>query len=187
MSKPLSSLWRGFPAKIKYVLTVLTFLGISISVTLAGVLTPLTREDAQELNRELEEMQEYVSTVDIFSGTKLIFGNNFILCLFFFVPFAGPVFGLYVLYSTGVVIAAQSISLGVNPTLTFLLLFIFPFTWLEFLAYSAAFAQSARLSWRIIKRNCRRELVNTSVMISICAVTLLLAAVTEMAIIKGFT
>lgn len=181
------NIWTKFPSKIRRILTVLMFFLISIAVTIAGVLTPLTTTEATEINEELKQMQDYVSSADMFRGTTLIFGNNFVLCLSFFIPFIGPLFGFYVLYSTGVVIAAQSISEGINPTLTFMFLFIFPFTWLEFLAYSAAFAQSAWLSWRIIKRNWKRELVNTCIIISICAITLLVAAAIEMAIIHAFT
>jgi hypothetical protein len=83
---------------------------------------------------------------------------------FHFVPFifhthvAGPFFGCYVLYSTGVVIAAESISAGIHPMFSCLLLFIFPFTWLEFLAYSTAFAQSVWLTWRIIQHKGEESL-----------------------------
>lgn len=181
------SIWKGFSSKVKRILTVLIFFLVSVTVTVAGVSTPLTMGEASEINEELGKMQEYVSTVDLFRGATLIFGNNFVLCLSFFVPFVGPLFGFYVLYSTGVVIAAQSICNGVNPHIAFLFLFFFPFTWLEFLAYSAAFAESAWLSWRIIKRDWRREIVNACIMISICAVTLLVAAFVEIAIIKAFT
>ncbi|MEM2688263.1 MAG: stage II sporulation protein M [Candidatus Bathyarchaeia archaeon] len=172
---------------MKRILTILVFFLISIAVTVAGVSTPLTVEEASEMEKELGEMRDYISTAGLFRGTTLIFGNNFVLCLAFFVPFFGPIFGFFVLYSTGVVIAAQSICSGVNPHFAFLMLFLFPFTWLEFLAYSAAFAESVWLSWRIIKGGWRREIVNMCIMISICAVTLLLAAFIEMALIKAFT
>ncbi|MEM2737819.1 MAG: stage II sporulation protein M [Candidatus Bathyarchaeia archaeon] len=182
-----SSIWKGFPTKVKRILTVLIFFLVSIAVTVAGVSTPLTEREASEINEELGEMQDYLSTADLFRGATLIFGNNFVLCLSFFVPFIGPIFGVYVLYSTGVVIAAQSICNGVDPRLAFLLLFLFPFTWLEFLAYSAAFTESVWLGWRIIRHNWRREIINACIMISICAVILLVAAFIEIALIKAFT
>lgn len=182
-----SNIWKGFPTKTKRILTILMFFLLSIAVAIVGVSTPLTYEEASEITEEFGEMQGYLSKVDLFRGTTLIFGNNFVLCLAFFIPFIGPIFGFYVLYSTGVVIAAQSICEGINPHLTFLSLFIFPFAWLEFLAYSAAFAESAWLSWRIMKGGWRREIVNMCIIISICAVTLLLAAFIEMALIKAFT
>ncbi|MCS7125135.1 MAG: stage II sporulation protein M [Candidatus Bathyarchaeota archaeon] len=183
----MSNFWKGLPTKVKRIIAILMFFLLSIAATVAGVSTPLTREEVSSINEEMKELREYVLKVDIFRGSTLIFGNNFFLCLSFFAPFAGPVFGFYVLYSTGVVIAAQSIDSGINPHWTFLSLFIFPFTWLEFLSYSIAFAESAWLSWRIVKRNWKRELVNACIMVSICAVMLLMAAFIEMAIIKAFT
>lgn len=183
----VSNVWKQFPTRVKRVLTILLFFLFSIAATMAGVSTPLTSEEASEINNAVGEMQDYISSADMFRGTTLIFGNNFVLCLSFFIPFIGPFFGFYVLYSTGVVIAAQSICNGVNPHLAFLSLFIFPFAWLEFLAYSAAFAESVWLVWRVMKGGWRREIVNACIMISICAVTLLLAAFIEMALIKALT
>jgi len=333
------------------------------------VLTPLSLEEADEIEKELEEMRKNVNV-------QLIFGNNFMICLAMFAPIAGPIFGFYALYNTGVVIASESITLTRNqtiiyaskdvyidedhsdaimddysglyvgrsttdkakrtllhfstsniptgaiitqaklklylsysdfdsqticayrltqtewdedsvtwnnyttnqawnnpggdytttngtstsvgtttgqwyewdvtdiaiytfnhldkrvhlllkyenetdsrnikvfnsrhqtsdkpilevtyytesalksrlpPLMIFLFLFVFPFTWLEFLAYSIAFAQSAWLTWRIIQRRGKRELVNTCIFISICAVMLLIAAIIETAIIALFT
>ena len=154
-------------------------------MTVAGTLTPLSAEEAAEINRELNKTQELIMSADFFRGTTVIFGNNFVLCLIFFIPFFGLVFGFYVLYSTGVVIAAESISLGVHPLVGLFSLFIFPFTWLEFLAYSAAFSQSIWLMYRTIKHAWKKELINTCIIVSICAVTLLAAAAIEMAIIKA--
>ncbi|MGB9853454.1 MAG: stage II sporulation protein M [Candidatus Bathyarchaeales archaeon] len=163
------------------------FFLLSFIVTIAGVLTPLSTKEAEEINKEMEQMQESVSNAGAFRGTAFIFGNNFMLCLLFFIPIAGPFFGCYVLYSTGVVIAAQSISASIHPVLTLLLLFIFPFTWLEFLAYSAAFSQSVWLTWRIIQHKARREFVNTCIMISICAIMLLAAAIVEIMAIQALS
>lgn len=180
-------LWKSSSPRMKRILAIGAFFILSFIVTVAGVLTPLTSEEAAEISKELEDMRESVSNAGAFRGTALIFGNNFMLCLLFFIPVVGPFFGCYVLYSTGVVIAADSISAGVQPILSFLLLFIFPFTWLEFLAYSAAFSQSVWLTWRIIQRKWRRELVNTGTMISICAVMLLVAAVIEILVIQALS
>lgn len=165
---------------------IIVFFLISLGVTVAGTLTPLSMDEAAEINRELEEMQELVSGTDIFRGTTIIFGNNFVLCLLFFIPIFGPIFGFIVLRTTGVVIAAKSISVGVNPLVGMFSLFIFPFTWLEFLAYSAAFAQSIWLIYQTIQRAWKKELINTCIIISICAVTLLTAAVIEMVMIQAF-
>ena len=171
--------WRNAPTKIKRILTIAAFFLLSIIITVAGVLTPLSNEEASEIEKELEGIQENVNV-------QLIFGNNFMICLAMFVPIAGPIFGSYVLHNTGIVIAAASVSEGLPSLLVFTFLFAFPFTWLEFLAYSIAFAQSVWLTWRIIQHKGRKELVNTCVLISICAVVLLIAAIVEMAIISYF-
>lgn len=171
--------WRNAPTKIKRILTIAAFFLLSIIVTVAGVLTPLSHEEASEIEKELEEIQENVTV-------QLIFGNNFMICLVMFVPIAGPIFGSYVLHNTGIVIAATSVAEGLPSLLVFAFLFAFPFTWLEFLAYSIAFAQSVWLTWSIIQHKGKKELVNTCVLISICAVMLLIAAIVEMAIISYF-
>lgn len=169
--------WRNAPTKIKRILTIATFFLLSIIITVAGALTPLSLEEANEIGQQLEEMRETVNV-------QLIFGNNFMICLVMFVPFVGPFFGCYVLYNTGIVIAAESITQGLSPLVVLVFLFVFPFTWLEFLAYSVAFAESVWLTWRIIRRDSKKEIVNACILISICAVTLLAAAIVEMALIS---
>ncbi len=170
--------WKSATTRIKRILTIVAFFLLSLIITIAGVLTPLSASEASDIKQELEQMRGNISL-------QLIFGNNFMICLAMFVPVAGPVFGCYVLYSTGVVIAAESLSEGLPPLIVFLFLFAFPFTWLEFLAYSAAFAQSVWLTWRIIQHRGKKELVNTCIFISICAVMLLIAAIIETALIAS--
>ena len=169
--------WRNAPTKIKRILTIATFFLLSIIITVAGTLTPLSLEEANEIEQQLEEMRESINV-------QLIFGNNFMICLAMFIPIAGPIFGCYVLYNTGVVIAAESITQGLSPLIVFVFLFVFPFTWLEFLAYSVAFAESVWLTWRIIRRKGKKEIVDACILISICAVMLLAAAIIELALIS---
>lgn len=169
--------WRNVPRKMKRILTIVTFFLFSVIITVAGALTPLDLEEANKIEEQLEEMRESVNV-------QLIFGNNFMICLAMFTPIAGPIFGCYVLYNTGVVIAAESITQGLSPFTVFLFLFAFPFTWLEFLAYSVALAESVWLIWRVIQHKGKKELVNACVFISICAVTLFAAAIIEMALIS---
>lgn len=169
--------WKNAPTKIRRILTIVAFFFLSIIIVIAGTLTPLSLEEVNEIEKELEEMRGKISV-------QLIFGNNFMICLAMFVPFVGPFFGCYVLYSTGVVIAAESIVQGLPPLMVFLFLFVFPFTWLEFLAYSIAFSASVWLTWRIMQHRSKKELVNACIFISICAVMLLVAAIIEMALIS---
>jgi len=171
--------WNNFPSKTKRILTIAIFLFISFIITIAGTLTPLSSSDARDIKQEFDQISANPSV-------QLIFGNNLMICLIMFIPVVGPIIGGYALYSTGVVIAAESIVAGLPPLAAFLSLFIFPFAWLEFIAYSAAFAESFWLIWRIFHRKIKRELVNACILISICAVMLLVAAITEMVLIQYF-
>jgi len=174
-----SIFWRNIPTKIQRILTIAMVFLLSIIITVAGALTPLSLEDANEIEQQSEEMLGNISA-------QFFFGNNFMICLAMFTPIVGPIFGCYVLYSTGVVIAAQSITHGLSPLMVFLFLFVSPHTWLEFLALSVAFAESFWLAWRMIQHRGKKELVNACVLVSICAVILVVAAIIEMALISYF-
>jgi uncharacterized membrane protein SpoIIM required for sporulation len=177
--------WKYASSRGKRVFTIIGFLFLSLIITVAGVLTPLSSEDATAISEETDDTRKVFESMNGVQRTAFVFGNNFMICLIMFVPVVGPIFGSYVLYSTGVVIAADSIAANppVNPLLYFVLLFVFPFAWLEFIAYSVAFAASFWLTWRIIQRRFRSEIVTTGLFVSICAVTLLLAAAIEIVMI----
>jgi uncharacterized membrane protein SpoIIM required for sporulation len=168
--------WRTSTSRARRIITIVAFLLFSIFVTSIGTLTPLSREDANSLYNELEQVRQNVSV-------QYIFGNNLIICLVMFVPVVGPIFGLWALYNTGVVIAAESIVQGVPSLLIFYSLLIFPFAWLEFLSYSTALAESVWLIKRARRGMIRREVKNAAVLVAIVAVMLLVAAAIETALI----
>lgn len=157
-----------------------------IGLTVAGTLTPLTPEEASDLSKQLEQTQEDVQDMSVLEGTVFIFQNNFIITLLMLIPFAGPFIGAFITYNTGVVIAAQTINTTqeTHPTMVVLMLFIFPFAWMEFIVYALAFSESLWLSWCIVKRKGKEELLNALIAILICMVILLAAAAIEMVIIK---
>jgi uncharacterized membrane protein SpoIIM required for sporulation len=178
--------WQTFPPRIKRIMTIIVFFLLAIIVTVAGILTPLSNEDINTLGKGLEETQQNIDSQPEVQQVSSIFGNNFMICLVGFVPIAGPIFEFYALYSTGVVISAYAAydeSIQVSPLLIFLLLFILPFTWLEFLAYSTAIAESFWLTRRIIQHKWKMEIKNACILMSICAVMLLVAAIIEAALI----
>jgi len=177
--------WRNAPTKIKRILTIVAFFVLSIMMTVAGILTPLGDEDVNILGGQLDGTQQTIDNLPEMQQVSFIFGNNFMICLAGFVPIIGSVFECYVLYSTGVVISVYSVykNVQMSPLLLFFLLFLFPFTWLEFLAYSIAISESFWLAWRIIQRKGKREIRNVCILMSICAVMLLVAAIIEAALI----
>jgi hypothetical protein len=171
------SFWQT--SKIKRMLIIIIFFFLSIIATLAGSLTPLRGEEISTKNNELEQLQANIKDMDVLHRAASIFQNNIVICLISFIPVAGPIFGYYTLYNTGVYIAAESLAHNLPPIMVLLFLFVFPFTWLEFLAYSTALCESFLLIWRIRKGKGKRELVNLGILISICAALLALAAVIE--------
>ena len=172
--------WQASSSKTKRILTIGAFFVVALIVTAAGALTPLSIQDANSLNQEIEQLRQNISV-------QYVFGNNLMLCLPMFIPFVGPVFGLWVMYNTGVVIAAETIAVSpqVSPLLTLLTLFLFPFTWMEFISYSTGFAESVWLIRRGMQGMGKREIKNAAILIAIVAVILLLAAIVEVALIQA--
>jgi len=172
--------WQTSSSKTKRLLTIGAFFVVALIVTAAGALTPLSIQDANSLNQEIEQLRQNISV-------QYVFGNNLMLCLPMFIPFVGPVFGLWVMYNTGVVIAAETIAVSpqVSPLLTLLTLFLFPFTWMEFISYSTGFAESVWLIRRGMQGMGKREIKNAAILIAIVAVILLLAAIVEVALIQA--
>jgi hypothetical protein len=173
--------WKNFSPFMKRIVTVIMVFVFAVVITTVGTLTPIRMQEANELSNELNRSIEMLKE----SGSLLqyIFGNNFMIALLMFVPIVGLIFGGYVLYNTGIVIAAIAITEGFHPTLAFLILFLTPIAWLEFVAYSTAMAESIWLTRRLLQRRGKHELTNTAKFIAICAVVLLVAAIIETALI----
>ncbi|MEM3672986.1 MAG: stage II sporulation protein M [Candidatus Bathyarchaeia archaeon] len=173
--------WKKASPRNKRIISIIMVFVASIIITAVGVLTPVEEHEAIETSNDLEQ------TINLLKEKNLvlhfIFGNNFMITLIMFIPIFGPFFGGYVFYNTGVVISALATAQNAPPTLVFLLLFLTPVAWLEFLAYSTAIAESIWLVRRILQRRGKNELVNASIFISICAVLLAVAAVIETAMI----
>jgi len=161
----------------RHLLLVILFI-LCIAVTFAGTLTPVDEGTAEGIAEESKEMSEEIRS-DPWMGMRYIFGNNFMHCLIMFVPGVGVAYGFFVMYSTGFVIETLALSEGVNPQLYLALLFIFPFAWMEYLAYSIAMTESTYLVIGIIEGKFRQELSKTYKWITLCAIILLLAALVE--------
>jgi uncharacterized membrane protein SpoIIM required for sporulation len=183
------SFWKSTSSRSRRFLTILTFFALSIVITVAGVLTPLSLQESNDLGNQLKQTEEDVKKMDVLHGAVYFFSHNFLICLVMFVPIVGPLFGSYVFYNTGLVLSAETNvaaadnTMHVSPLLVFFLLFLFPHTWLEFIAYSAALAASVWLTWRIIQRKIIGELSRTAIFIGICALLLFVAGILEAAVI----
>jgi uncharacterized membrane protein SpoIIM required for sporulation len=174
--------WKNASTRTKRMITIAVFFVLAILITAIGTLTPLTSEEAAAINRDFNKTAGVLDNMPPLNQVSFILGNNFMLCLLAFIPLAGAFFEFYVMYSTGVTIVA--ITYGeMNPLLAFSSLFIFPFAWLEFLAYSIAISESFWLFWRIIHRKGKMEIRNACILISVSAVVLFVAAIIEVAML----
>jgi hypothetical protein len=163
------------PTRIKRILTMFLVLLLAFITTFAGVVTPMMREEAEATKKEFEKFEKVPDELMF----QLIFGNNFYICFLMFIPFLGPILGFYAFYNTGRVIGAVAIAEGADPATIFMAIFILPFAWLEYIAYSIAISQSFWLTLRIFRRKAKMELIKTCMFIVLCAIILIIAAVIE--------
>jgi uncharacterized membrane protein SpoIIM required for sporulation len=164
-------------------MTIIACFLFCIILTVAGTLSPISAEYSKDTNNQVDQERLHIENAGVLSGGLLIFENNFLIDLVMFVPIVGPIFGSYVMYNTGRAINAESNSPNNTSHLPgvvlILLLFVFPDTWLEFIAYSTAFAASIWLTWSIIKRRGGHEITRTAEFVAICGGLLLLGAFIE--------
>ena len=170
-----------FDMQTRIMITVI-FLIAALTITAIGVLVfEIDVQEARTLKVEIQEEFEQLN------DPRFIFGNNLLHTLIMFIPIIGPIWGGFVLFSTGTIITVISIAEGVPPILTFLLLFFTPVFWLEFGIYSIAMAQSVILFLKMLRHHGRKEAVRTCILVTICASILLLSAILEWIMINMIT
>jgi uncharacterized membrane protein SpoIIM required for sporulation len=99
-----------------------------------------------------------------------------------FIPIAGAVLGLFILFNTGVALGAIAATQGYPAYIGLLSLVITPVFWLEFAAYSLAMAESIWLFRRLTQKRWR-ELKYTAMSIGVCAALLIIGSIVEVWII----
>jgi len=181
--------WGSASSRHGRIILIILFFVFALAITIVGVLAPLSAQQAASENQQLNTTQQNIRKLDVLHQTAAIFENNFEICLFMFIPVVGVVLGSIALFNTGsfiqAEIATQNAANGTHfpPLLAFLLLFIFPFTWLEFIAYSTAFSESFWIIRRGVQGELPRELLNLLKLVLITAVLLLAGAVIEAVLI----
>jgi len=178
--------WKNTSPSVKRILTIVVFFLFSTMIAVAGVLTPLSPEESQTRSEDLKQLQDEIRGLDVWDMKVYIFANNFRICLMMFIPLAGPFIGTYVLYNTGVFIGAESTTMNVPGLLILFSLFLFPFTWMEFIAYAIGLSGSVWLTWCIVRRKWKSEIKMTAILIIICAVMLFVAALIEALLIASY-
>jgi len=151
----------------------LLFLLFTFTVVFIGSSTNMSGEEGSKIREEVGR------SIAGKANPPGIFTNNFAVALLLLTPGIGPLIGAVILHNTGVVIAATGVSANIPSILIMLGLLLLPFTWLEFIAYSAAMTQSVFLTVGLLRRGLRRELARTGVVVLVVMVTLALAALVE--------
>jgi hypothetical protein len=175
----------GFWAKAspmnKRIITIVVIFVVLVVITTLSTLTPMSQQDATQTYSDLN------STVTTLKDNGVlwqdIFGTNLIIALMLFVPFIGPILGFYEAYMAGLAYAASGIVNNVNPVAGWLVIFLTPVPWLEYMGYSIAIAGSLWLSVRILQHGAKHELGNTAKFIAVCAIVLVVSAYIEAALL----
>lgn len=181
--------WENASPRGRRIIIIGVFFLFTILVTIVGILAPMSPQQIADENNDLNKTQQEIQSMDLAHRTAAIFLNNFEICLLMFVPFVGIVIGTIVLFNTGSVLAAQTITLnasnvtGIPPILIFALLFVFPFVWLEFISYSTGLSESFWLIRRGLQGEWKREIKNLGKLVLITAALLAAGALIEAALI----
>jgi len=181
------SFWKTASPKRKRIYSIIFMLALCITATILGTLVQLSAQDAKQLSDSTNGIITDNPTYPSLVGAILL--NNFKICLVMFIPIFGAVFGLFVLFSTGVGIRAildtQSASGAsaaistISPTTAILALVFVGLTFvLEYVSYSIGIAESIWLYRRLTQRRWR-ELKNTGILIGIVAALLVTGALVE--------
>jgi len=149
-----------------------------IIVIAIGSFSPLSTSESEDI---LEGFESSLPEI----ATEPIFANNFLIAAIMFIPVLGPIIGIIILHTTGVVIAASGMSVNLPGILLLLGLLVFPFAWLEFISYSIAITQSIFLVIGLLRGRFKNELFRTAFLILTVFVMLFVAAFIEAILILG--
>lgn len=152
---------------------------VCFAVTAFGAVLPIDSSEASGGSQELGKVEQILDSMDTIYRVALIFGNNLMNSMVMLTPFLGPLYGSFVLFSTGRIIAALASTRGADPFTLLILTFIFPHAWIEYVSYGIALSESIWFAIMILKRRVREELTNVFKAISAVALLLLAAAVIE--------
>lgn len=158
--------------------TFLLFLLLTVVTISIGSSATLSKEESSRIQENLEKNLPKNPT------PSNIFTNNFTIASIMLIPGLGIIAGAFVLYNTGLAIAATGLSVNLHGVILMLALLLLPFTWLEFISYSAAMTQSIFLTVGLARRQFRRELIRTAILLTLILTMLLSAAIIEILFIK---
>ena len=153
-----------------------SFIFVLIFTVLIGLIGSAFPLNGEQISEILEEANELIpDDIDV----RKIFFNNYRISLIMLLPVLGFVFGLLVIFQTGMVFGAVGTSIGFSGILLYGLTALTPFFWLEFIAYAASMTESIYIIRGLIERKFKIELTRVLAIIIINFVLLGLGALIE--------
>jgi Integral membrane protein DUF95. len=174
--RSISAFWRSIPTRRKRIYSILFILLLAIIALIIGSTTTFDHNTAVARSNSLNQTLNRAIASD--NLVQTIFINNFSLTLLMFIPLIGAGIGLFIMYNTGVGLAAIATVQGYPAYLGIASLIINPIFWLEFVSYSIAMASSIWLIRRLLQERWG-ELKWTAASIGVCALLLILGAIIE--------
>ena len=156
----------------------LVALVVEFAIFVFGLLTPLSVPAQQTLENQTSTQFAAVPTASAQQLVSLIFTHNVLLAYLELIPVLGAFVFVYSIYVTGLVAQVIATSAG-YPGQLGLILFVFPYSLVEFSAYAIAVTAGVMLmlAWR--RKRLGRELRVFPLELVAVAVVLILAAVME--------
>lgn len=175
-----SSILLGVISVKKRLIIILVVTFALYSILYIASTMPLSNEEVTFLMEEAEKiLKQRYTIIDIFL-------NNFLISLITFIPIAGPISVGYIIYTTGRLLGALSVSTGLPSILLVSVTIITFYGLIEFLAYGTAFTESILFTYSIFKKKTRVEIRWLIISIGATALLLLTAAALEYALIEIF-
>jgi len=153
---------------------------VEFAIFVFGLVTPLSVPAQQTLENQTSAQFAAVPTASAQQLVTLIFTHNVVLAYLELVPVLGAFVFVYSIYVTGLVAQVLATSAG-YPAQLGVILFLFPYSLVEFSAYAIAVSSGVMLvrAWR--RKTLGREVRVLPLELVAVAVVLILAAVMETA------
>ena len=172
MGSGMASLFARAIARERRPLILLSFL-ILIGAIFVGTFAPPDPVLNEELERLLEEVQK--------GGYAMVFLNNAMIAMTFFVPLLGLGSAFMTSYTTGAAMSVVASTAGANAQALFVTMMLMPHSWMEFLAYSLALTENVVLLQKLVsKKGLENELGPFLASVVLALALLALGTLTEL-------
>ncbi len=161
-------------------LLMLGVFAVELVVFVSGLVTPLSSGEQQIIANQTTTQFAPIQSASLQEQVVFIFSHNLLIALAEMVPVFGAFLFVYSVHFTGLV--TQAIVAEKNlPGLAGLILFIFPYTFVELSAYAIAVASGVMLIWAAIMKRLVRELKVFAIEVVVIVAVLFTAAAMEAA------